>query len=39
MRIGFGYDVHRLTSGRRLILGGVQIPHDTAFWDIRMPMC
>lgn len=29
MRIGFGYDVHRLTSGRRLILGGVQIPHDT----------
>ncbi|HQB97632.1 MAG TPA: 2-C-methyl-D-erythritol 2,4-cyclodiphosphate synthase [Candidatus Cloacimonadota bacterium] len=29
MRIGFGYDVHRLTSGRKLILGGVQIPHDT----------
>lgn len=28
MRIGFGYDVHRLVAGRRLILGGVEIPHD-----------
>ncbi len=28
MRIGFGYDVHRLVSGRKLILGGVQIPHE-----------
>ncbi len=28
MRIGQGYDVHRLTEGRRLILGGVEIPHD-----------
>lgn len=27
MRIGHGYDVHRLTEGRRLILGGVDIPH------------
>ena len=26
-RIGHGYDVHRLTEGRRLILGGVDIPH------------
>jgi len=26
-RIGNGYDVHRLTEGRRLILGGVDIPH------------
>ena len=26
MRIGFGYDVHRLTSNRKLILGGVDIP-------------
>ncbi len=26
-RIGQGYDVHRLTEGRRLILGGVDIPH------------
>jgi len=28
MPIGFGYDVHRLVSGRKLILGGVQIPHE-----------
>jgi 2-C-methyl-D-erythritol 2,4-cyclodiphosphate synthase len=27
MRIGFGYDVHRLTEGRKLILGGEQIPY------------
>lgn len=27
MRIGHGYDVHRLVSGRALILGGVEIPH------------
>jgi 2-C-methyl-D-erythritol 2,4-cyclodiphosphate synthase len=27
MRIGFGYDVHRLVKGRKLILGGVTIPH------------
>lgn len=29
MRIGHGYDVHRLTENRRLILGGVEIPHET----------
>lgn len=27
LRIGHGYDVHRLTEGRKLILGGVEIPH------------
>ncbi|NMB20956.1 MAG: 2-C-methyl-D-erythritol 4-phosphate cytidylyltransferase [Firmicutes bacterium] len=27
-RIGFGYDVHRLVTGRRLILGGVEIPYE-----------
>ena len=26
-RIGHGYDVHRLVEGRKLILGGVEIPH------------
>ena len=26
-RIGFGYDVHRLTENRPLILGGVHVPH------------
>ena len=28
MRIGHGYDVHRLIEGRRLILGGVDIPYE-----------
>ena len=28
MRIGTGYDVHRLQEGRKLILGGVEIPHE-----------
>ena len=28
-RIGNGYDVHRLVEGRKLILGGVEIPHKT----------
>lgn len=27
MRIGTGYDVHKLVEGRKLILGGVEIPH------------
>lgn len=28
IRIGNGYDIHRLTTGRRLILGGVEINHE-----------
>lgn len=28
-RIGHGYDVHKLAEGRKLILGGVDIPHNT----------
>lgn len=28
MRTGIGYDVHRLTENRKLILGGVEIPHN-----------
>lgn len=28
-RIGHGYDVHKLVDGRKLILGGVEIPHET----------
>ena len=28
LRVGFGYDAHRLTEGRGLILGGVKIPHE-----------
>lgn len=29
MRIGFGYDAHKLVENRKLILGGVEIPHKT----------
>ena len=28
MRIGMGYDVHRLVEGRDLIIGGVKIPYE-----------
>jgi 2-C-methyl-D-erythritol 2,4-cyclodiphosphate synthase len=28
MRVGIGYDSHRFAAGRKLILGGVEIPHD-----------
>lgn len=28
IRIGHGYDVHKLTEGRKLILGGVEIPYE-----------
>ena len=28
LRVGHGYDVHRLTTGRALILGGVTVPYD-----------
>lgn len=28
MRIGHGYDVHKLVEGRKLIVGGVDIPHE-----------
>ncbi len=27
-RIGLGYDVHQLTQGRKLILAGVEVPHE-----------
>ena len=29
IRVGTGYDIHRLVEGRRLIMGGVEIPHPT----------
>ena len=29
LRIGHGYDVHRLTAGRKCIIGGVEIAHET----------
>lgn len=28
MRVGFGYDVHRLVEGRKLVLGGIEIPFE-----------
>lgn len=28
MRIGIGYDVHKLVKGKKLVVGGVKIPHD-----------
>lgn len=28
MRVGMGYDVHRLVEGRKLIIGGVEIPYE-----------
>ena len=28
MRVGMGYDVHRLAAGRKLIIGGVEIPYE-----------
>ena len=27
IKIGIGYDIHRLEPGRRLVLGGVEVPH------------
>ncbi len=28
MRVGMGYDVHKLVEGRKLIMGGVEIPYE-----------
>lgn len=39
MRIGFGYDVHRLVKERKLILGGVEIPYEKDCWVTPMQMC
>lgn len=30
-RVGLGHDTHRLEAGRRLIIGGLEIPHDKGF--------
>ena len=38
IRVGQGYDVHQLVEGRDLILGGVNIPFEKAYWAIPMPM-
>ena len=31
IRFGFGYDVHQLVEGRKMILGGIEIPHGKGF--------
>ena len=31
MRVGYGYDIHRLEAARKLVLGGVPIAHDKGF--------
>ena len=36
MRVGMGYDVHKLTEGRKLILGGWRSHTKRGFLDIRM---
>ncbi len=28
MRVGIGYDVHKLMAGRKLVIGGIEIPHE-----------
>ena len=28
MKVGFGFDVHRMTVGRKFYLGGIEIPHS-----------
>ena len=38
IRVGFGYDVHQLVPGRKLILGGVEIPHEKGRWPIPTGM-
>lgn len=32
MKIGIGYDVHILKEGRKLVLGGVEVPHTTGLY-------
>lgn len=38
MRVGMGYDVHRLVEDRKLIIGGVEIPYEKVCWDILVRM-
>ena len=39
LRVGHGYDVHRLAEGRKLILGGVEIPWERGFWGTPTRTC
>ncbi len=37
--VGIGYDSHRFESGRRLVIGGVEIDHDRGLAGTRTPTC
>ena len=39
LRIGQGYDVHQLVEGRKLIMGGVDIPHTRGLSGTPTPTC
>ena len=39
MRVGLGYDVHKLVEGRDLVLGGLKFDYHLGFWAILMQMC
>ena len=39
IRIGFGFDVHKLVEGRDLWMGGIKIEHSLGLLDTAMPMC
>ena len=39
LRVGHGYDVHRLVEGRALILGGVTVPFDRGCWGTPTRTC
>ena len=39
MRVGMGYDVHKLVEGRKLILGGVDIPYEKGLLGHSDAMC
>lgn len=39
MRVGMGYDVHRLAEDRKMILGGVEIPYEKGLLGHWMQMC
>ena len=34
MRVGLGYDVHKLVEGRKLIIGGIDVQHEKGLLEI-----
>ena len=38
MRVGMGYDVHKLVKDRKLIMGGVEIPYELGLLGHFMPL-